>query len=279
MKPLVAIHITVPDDHNYHNCTMTLDTVRVGYPNADIMVFQRYQTYGDESYVDELAARCKKIEARYMQTGNDHPDWIPEVIDCETEDAPLIFLDGDLRFWSEMESLDFPSVVSGQYIPGHMSDLFRCYTFARLHTSHLRIRSGKELKDLIHLTHPFPGDTPSQLFPWLKRDLFTPHYSFIKGCPVYYDTCAELFNAYTPDHTYCYKAAELDRYDHLNSASFYEVMKDRFVDKVNANAFKEAHRLCAENPDGMKGLWRSIGNYYNALSCTLDEYINYHRIR
>jgi len=83
-----------------------------------------------------------------------------------------------------------------------------------------------------------------------------PCIQFVNGVPVFWDSCANLYNAIGGTS---FTEKELDCYDHVNSATFYDEMLNEVEDK---EAFKNQHLTAAYNPEQLRGFWKSTVTYY-----------------
>jgi hypothetical protein len=110
-----------------------------------------------------------------------------------------------------------------------------------------------------------------QAKPYLPMDLISPDVSWIKGKPVFYDTCAKLYQALGHTMT-CFNHAELSCYDHLNSSSFLEVMK-QCLDPDDVPNFLTLQEAASINPGGARGLYKNIQAYYKKREISLHDYL------
>src|SRR5262245_1562406 len=114
--------LTVPHGHSYKNCTMVLDSIRVGFPNAELFV--DINTKEPSDWQKETWFRAKNLGA-FPSWGDTftHFGWIAYRLRYNpTEETPIVFVDGDVCFWDNMEDTDLSqSVWKGMYIPGHMN--------------------------------------------------------------------------------------------------------------------------------------------------------------
>lgn len=252
---------------------MVLDTIRTGFPNAQLNFHVNHLTKElDELIYDRIIA----VDGTPSAVFTDHFLWIEKILgSLASYDSPICFVDGDIRFWSSVEDFDLSTPLTGMFIPGHVNEFFKAYYFARLHTSLLFIRSPKELVSLMKNCHPVLNIQDQERL-YLRTDLIKPETVFIDRVPVAYDTCSKLYHTIGGRG---FTEAELDCYDHLNSASFFKVMQGRFENEVDRLAFNEAHLQCEKNPDGMRGFWREVYDYYNTRAISLYDYLHYYKPR
>lgn len=259
--------LTIPPGHSLKNCTLVLDTIRVGFPNAMIYF------YVNGKHTKLLGTRKKALSltASFSDIAPiTHFKWIRQVLlKNQDSDEPIAFVDGDMSFWGRVEDVDLVSPICGMYIPSHISDYSRSFYFDRLHTCFLFIRSPKELLHLASCSNPRHGCHP-QFKPYLVQDLVSPSYEHINGQPVYYDTCAKLYHAIGG---YAFPNEVLDQFDHLNSASFYQAMLPEFTTEEARNGFVLSHSLAENHPQGMPGLRKGQEIYYQERAIRLHDYL------
>jgi hypothetical protein len=257
----VKILLAVPDEKSYGTCTLVLDTIRTGYPNAFVTVY--INPIGDvhEDLRDDLVHRATLKECRVVQLfgDNSHARWIFNQVIAHSEDLgdqePLIILDGDILFHSSCEGWQFDnSFLAGYYTPTMFSDFTQCPALARLHTSHLWFTQPRTMVRGIPKVFPAAAAARSDLCP---LDLFSPSVNFVNGVPYFWDSCCGLYQMFGgkefgPEHLACY--------EHLTSSSAYE-LKKHFA--PNPDATEWLHTEGYKHPELLKGkLWEAINQYY-----------------
>lgn len=261
----VKILLAIPDGKSYGPCTAVLDTIRVGYPNADVAVFVNPVGDLSEGLFEDLATRATHKDCRVIQMLDEssHARWIFDVVTTHAIDGnePLVILDGDIIFHSSCEDWQFDnSFLAGYYVPYMFSDFTQCPAFARLHTSHLWFTQPRTMLRGIPKVFPAATAERSDLCP---LDLFSPSVNFIGGVPYFWDCCAGLYQmfggkAFGPEHLACY--------EHLTSASAFELQK-KF--SSNPEGLDWLHNEGYKYPEQLKGkLWEAITQYYQAHAIT-----------
>ncbi len=263
----VLILLTVPPGHSYHNCTMVLDTIRVGFPTAEIEV---YVNPPYEPHLRDLSQRADKAGAYifFNFKNTTHYDWIDASRTISGDDT-LVYVDGDIVFFSSVEDVVLLEPIAGMFIPSHLSDYSNSLYMSRLHTCLLYIRSPRELDSLIRYRNPRAGCNV-QFEPYLIHNLISPSYEYINGKPIYYDTCSKLYHAISGQHL---PEDVLDRFEHLNSASFYDAMFPLFTTEEARSGFVASHSLAETNPQGARGLRRGQEVYYAERAMSLYDYL------
>jgi hypothetical protein len=86
-----------------------------------------------------------------------------------------------------------------------------------------------------------------------------PAVRFIGGRPFFWDSCANLFQMLGYKSCAPLETKHLECFDHLNSASFYDVMMERMDDN---RGFAFAHNELVKTPEKLRNLWPIIDSYY-----------------
>jgi hypothetical protein len=266
MKNLsVRILVTIPKAEHFEACSLVFDTLRVGFPTADIEVtvnpigaFSSHCTPLEDKLVE-------KVEAAGAQYGRAcHPihlgDW--ERGEVERATGPLVLLDADTIFWRSCEDWEFgpETLLAGYYQPRIWNDFARCISMPRIHTSFMVFPNPPELRKAIREAYPSACEEAGDYCPC---DPFKTDVKFIGGTPFFWDCCANLFGLLTSSRqglVYPFGLRHLECYDHLNSASFFDVMLDRL--HGDKEAFAYIHRFGPENQRALKDLWPKVNQYY-----------------
>jgi hypothetical protein len=265
MKTQIHILITIPPGSYEQNCTLVFESIRTGFPNAEI---HTYLNTWDISKT-KLTLMKRVGDVCLLDDLTHHYEWIQQVLEVNKNlDSPLIFLDGDVIFWDNCEHV-CQNLMNGFYVPSHINDFSDSFYFSRLHTSFLCFRSPKELWSVLNEINVKNRYLP-QAHPYLPSNPFAPEVLYINNKRVFYDTCAKLFQQIGDARVFGEDI--LNRYDHLNSSSFLEVMKQCLPEPDQTN-FLTLQQKASENPLGAKGLYKSIQKYYNSRAITLHDYL------
>ena len=154
--------------------------------------------------------------------------------------------------------------MAGYFVPRIWNDFAKCISVPRIHTSLMVFPDTVKLGEAIRQAYPWFWKRDGNYCPC---DPFSPSVAFkCGGKPIFWDTCANLYNMllslekesvlrklsyFTP--------AQLECYDHLNSASFYDVMSTR-LEGVSREGFIRSHDEWVKNP--RPGLWPLVNEYY-----------------
>jgi hypothetical protein len=246
----VAILVTC-DEQSFPVATMAFDTIRVGFPTARIKVYGNDLTLAmSEQVYDRFEAIQGLTEWHSLYPKVTHADWIKgQVMSSDVE--TLWVVDGDSIFWKSCEEFKFEHPLAGFSLPAMWNEFAGCPSVQRAHTSHLTVRP-LELRAAIA-----KADEAFLKYPvYAEADYFSPRIVFANRQPHFYDSLAGLSHAvpWTP-----YSEAEMDCYDHVNSASFYKVMYERLAEREK---FAALHETARTNPQALRGWWRTMNKYY-----------------
>lgn len=262
----VKILVTVNDMQQFDACTLCFETLRVGWPTADIYVHINGRRYLDEvvnkfsSFYDPYTGKGKTFW-RVEQPVIHLADWIREQVN-QTYPGPLVIADPDIVYWKSCEDWDFSdgTLLAGYYHPRMWNDFAKCVSVERIHTSMMVFPDTAKLRGAIVRAYPLAQVAHGEYCPC---DPFMPAVRFDAGVPIYWDCCSNLYNMllkippawalrhFGPEHKSCF--------DHLNSASFYDCMVERLEGETK-EGFKLAHREWVKNPT--PGLWPLVDRYY-----------------
>jgi hypothetical protein len=255
MKHNVHILVTVTNPTQLVASTLTLETVRVGFPNAKITI---YNNGNDPIIADGLRHRSKikQLRVEHNPVPMHHAKWIKGVIDGQ-KDGPIIILDPDMIFYSSCEDIPYSSLLRGYFIPAIWNEFAGCISYERFHTSFLMVQDVAKLRMRVKMFHPFVLQPSAEYCP---LDPYMPAVSVVRGRKAFHDTCSTLYNIVggVP-----FTEAERSRYAHINSASFYDVMSSRVEDK---ESFRLQHeRANALDFEFFREWWKAEDRYYEEM--------------
>ncbi len=236
------------DELTLATSTLTFDTIRKGFPNAQITVIDNNSCPEAFGVIRKKAEKCGvSLLSRLELKRKTHA----EVIERTFKDYPnerLVLLDPDLIFWSSCEDWEFSQTLAGRFIPAHYNEYTKCMEVSRLHTSFLWINSVKQLyKDL---EKTFKG-TNSQ---YSVVDLITPRVGFYANKPMFWDTLAGAYQAIGGEP---FTEKHLEFFDHLICGTGLDIVKSIGTLADKGKFLEDTHRLVLTgNLTQLKGLWR-----------------------
>lgn len=247
--------VTVPRPELWNNCTLFLHTIRTGFPTAEICVF------GNDLKEDErfrLHSACDKIGAEFEPLPRvHHARWIEDMINLHSDRIAIV--DPDTVWWENCENIKVPEpfLWAGRYVPAMWNEWARCRSTPRLHSEFVLIPDVIKFHNAVAALNKEQYEPGGEYCTW---DPYYPRVFFLGTMKFFCDTLSQLYSALPG---WAFDEDVKNRYDHLNSAAFFDIMCTR-VAKVDG--FKEVHRLAQENPKELRGLWREIDFYYNEMA-------------
>lgn len=251
MNTKVMVLATCRNPDLFKATTLVFDTIRVGFPDADILVFDNANS---ELHRSELRECCKKAKTKFvhLQHRTIHHQWIEDIVTAamgEEKSEPFWFCDTDIVFWDEITFRGAnPGVaIAGRYIPSFQDVNFtRCWTHERLHPSLLYVNPKVLKEKLDEFIKGFPP-TPFNPLVNLFHPIHLPPDEF-------HDTCGLLHRA-VGGHRFSEQV--LDRYDHLFCGTISDMVKG------DDGKMTDRHLAMMADPMSMRGLWKHQDNYFN----------------
>jgi len=255
MKVKSLITITNPD--LFDNCTLMFRTLRVGFPTAEIEVTDNATI--DPTHRRRIRELCAASNVDYSYSSHrlHHAEWICNSI--ELGQGKLIIVDPDTMFWKSCEGpeFDFPTHIAGYHVPVIYNEFARCVSFERLHTSFLVV---KDCEALVDATQQLYQPACAEGGEYCPFDPYMPCVKAVRGKYMFWDSCANLYNMVGGTH---FTETQLECYDHLNSAGFYDIMLSRVDDPTS---FEHQHKVAKTNPESLRGFYKAVDNYYKRMN-------------
>jgi hypothetical protein len=234
------------------SCTLVLDSIRTGFPTANLSIWFNNMANGKDiaPYVEKLGTDDDKYWVTVCPVRWHHARWIEMIVRNHHRDGeekePCIIIDGDMIFWESVEDyvVQSEALYAGMYVPMIFNDFARVVSMPRIHTSFMWIPDTDKLLDKVTEMYPYSDQPHGNYCP---LDPFGPRVSYINHFPIFWDTCSTLYNMAGGQH---FDAQMLSKYEHLNSASFYDIMLERLDNK---KGFEALHSHYVKNPDLLKG--------------------------
>jgi|ERR1044071_4599937 hypothetical protein len=248
----VCILVSVTDPAYFDASTLVFDSLRVGFPTAEVEVWVNPFYKVEETEAKARAAGCQKVFRLSKEIH--HGRFIADRV--EEAEGPLVILDPDCYFLTSCEGWKFETQLAGFYNPPMWNDWSGCRSVDRLHTSFLWFSDPPELRRRIRQIYPRAYEAKGEYAPC---DPYMPAVRFVRGEPIFWDTCANLYamvggTAFGPKHLACF--------GHLNSSSFLEQMAARLDNPKDREVFKWLHS---------EGL-RALPRYHNLLWEVTNRY-------
>lgn len=223
--------------------TLTLQTVRTGFPDGRLVVF------GNDLDAETAAI----VERRASQAGGEfhnltrqrHDLWLLWRLESSTADE-LVILDGDMVFHRDMARLkwnDAGNVLIGPHEPQHRNPLTGAIHQPRIHTcfwwcrpTALRRRLADYRASLPRVPWPMPWHPTAQA--WIPGDP-----------PTFHDTGAQLCRVVGAS---AFDARELTAFTHLHCGTWSDLAREKLPDVQAIHAAAIAGRLTETDFAGIR---------------------------
>lgn len=254
MIPKILILCTCRNEELFGATTLVFDTVRIGFPTAEIIVFDNANS---ELHRSEIREHVKVAKGKFVHLPErlPHAPWIEAMVQAALDDPesePFWICDTDVIFWDNVEQLEFPNEpLAGRYVPDFYDKFTRCMTQKRLHTSLLYVNPKVLRERLEHFTSRFPKTEFNPM-----ANLYGPLHI---PPSIFYDACSMLYLA-VGGHSFL--EGELNRYDHLQCGTISDLVGPHISD----GKMTERHKAYISNPESARGLWKDQ-----------DKYLEYYR--
>ena len=231
---------------------MVFDTVRVGFPDAQIEVGWNYRESTKESW-EPLCRRCNDVKARVFpfiaQDGFAHPEWIAHVMN--TVDGKYAIIDTDMVFYANCENFGFDTSVhiAGVWVPKFYCPFVQAITMPRVHTSFVLVPDGAHLRKAID--NVVELDTPMSVMRLMK-----PFVYVHDGKRYFQDTMGGLSQVVGCGH---FEQRHLDCYDHLHNGTIIDQVADKHP---NGGQLQERVQRAYAQPESIKDSWPGYARYY-----------------
>jgi hypothetical protein len=245
-------------DESLSGNLFVFDTIRVGFPEAELVV---YDNASAERYRDAIRERVSRVGGKFrtIDTEIEHGIFVRQrLMDAQTEQ--VCFVDPDVVFWEEVQPLPHHALIGGRKLPAFLDPYSRTITWERLHTSLLQVCRLSVLRQLIHRVE-------DEMF---EFDAIQPRMVLRHGVWERYDTAASLYHFLQhtrPETVFEYGERELDRYDHLFCGTH---LWDIESENAELGAIlREYHDAAHRDVTAIRGLWRKQQTIFDELAKAL----------
>jgi hypothetical protein len=252
MTPKVYILATCRNPDLIRGTLMVFDTLRVGFPTAEILVTDN----GNTGIASELIfENTRLVGGSYEKLHKPviHANWVEWVLQIN---EPCFILDTDVVFWSNFERWNFEDVaMAGRKMPRFFDPYSKSWSQPRLHTSLCYLNPERIKADLEQ--HKFPADDP---FKTPLADLVKAFW-FVNesGQRVFYDTAALLSYHVS---TRAFNEEQLDCFDHLHGGTYVDLIAPHYSQD---NRLVDRYKAVWDNPALARGLWRKHDQLFAKL--------------
>ena len=244
--------------------TLTLKTIRTGFPTADVEVWDNSSDFG----VADIEALAVAAGARFvpMDKRIEHWQWLDQMV--RSTRGELVIVDPDVVFWKEFQRPCGPgALMSGRYVAENGGYLAK--TPPRLHTSLLFIPDAQALciaiDEVARHTYDFRGWQPCA---WREN-----------GRMVHVDTGAAVFASLGYGKCVAFDEEVLDTYDHMVSGTaldwWEKAEKAGHVRRDVLAAMRDAHQRARADISSVKGLWREQEWWFRGVGSQADAFFRW----
>lgn len=266
MKPTVHILATCRKPELLPAMLMTFDTLRVGFPTADIVVWMNGLS---PDHRKALLARCEDFVMRFEETNGriQHAPWIEERVYREAQ--PFYICDTDCCFWRSVEDWTWDAPLAGRYIPEFYDAWSSTWCQPRLHTSLMYIDPARIRQEIGYYYDSLP------MVPFMERpNLFASHcvprkitegsttgedwpFGYWKTETAWFDTASMLYQVVKSQ---AFNEDQLDCYDHVNAATWMDIIGEAHP------SLRRDYELALKDRTTLKGAWVRQNAFYEAAS-------------
>lgn len=229
--------------------TFVFDSIRVGFPTAQIVAFLNQAHPIHPTARKALLQSAGMVGAVTMDMTTNHWDWIRSLVMSQND--PFVLCDTDVVLWDKVEDWTFEEPLAGRLMPMFKEEFTKSIYMPRVHTSLLFVNPERvrEKIDAYYNTIPDSWFTP-------KPDLFATQFVPTPQGNLFYDTCALLYAAIGGQ---AFTEEQMDCYDHLHGACSVDIIGPHITD----GKMQERQKAIFANPESARGKWRQDDRYFN----------------
>ena len=250
MRPLVTVLTYCAHPALAYGTLLVFKTIRTGFPDARIEVFDNGSC---PEIRDQVACAAAAVDAEFTAMTPrhyaDHHRWL--LLEREHADGPLVIVDPDVIFWQSVEGWDFgDAVMAGRLMPAMVKD--DIVGLPRLHPSMLWVPDVARLR--AEVRRLAVGS-----FAW---DGIGQRTGFVGGQRFFWDTLAGLYQA-MPERCMPFREEHLDAYDHLFYGSHLPLI-EAALGAEGFDPIRTGHRAAALGQlEQLRGIWRSQEAFFS----------------
>ena len=240
LNETVFINVACNGLHALRGSLLVFDTIRAGFPHADIRVVDNASHPATVETIESAVARVGGTLTR-LANRVQHGDFINRTL--MAHEGRLVFVDTDMIFHEDCSgwALEEGVLLAGRYIPRLESD--EAIHAPRIHPSFLIVPDAETLRDTL-------GEIESGT--WYFKG-FEGYASELDGKRIVFDVGAAVTAALGEDCIDAFPPSMLDRYEHLFMGTVPEEVYRVGLPTRIADGIRQSH---AADPTALKGLWR-----------------------
>ena len=236
MKVFVLLYCRNDEDINGNK--LFFDTVRVGFPDAQIHVVDNRNEQKYRNLFEDLTA---SIDGVFHQSQNEilHSEFIKTLVMNEKDSFYLIDPD---TIWLYKMSTEFDCSIAGRLIPQFFDSYSGCNTFSRLHTSCLYVNPDRTRKHI--------SEFNKFAFDGFNDDMYK-----IDGIWYRHDTCGKLFHALDED-VYVFDESINNSFVHIFCGTHISLIKNHYPE------LKEIHQSIENGECDLRSLHKLHNEFF-----------------
>lgn len=236
-----------------YGTTLIFKTIRIGFPNACIVVIDNASIPMARKKIKRLA---KEASCEFFQIDSEisHHTYLEDLVMNQPLQGTVINLDPDVVFWESCENWKFNHLLAGRRIPTYVGVVSKCITKPRLHTSFWWMQDITKLRKAIQKLQKR----------YYEFNPFIPYMYKQQNKWYRFDTGANLYASLT-DQCYAFRPKELNCYDHTFEGTHISIIIKDFQGKLGVYT-KWLHDSAKNDHTKLKHTWRQQVEVFKNLS-------------
>ena len=233
------------DIQQLYGAMLVFDTIRVGFPTAEIIVFDNNSI---PDAVIEIEKAADKVNAKFIKLEKEvfHHEYLRFILNFENDEVQIYIIDPDVIFWENVETFTTNKLLAGRLIPEFFDAYTDVLTKPRIHTSFLHIPSVSLLRDRINIMENK-----------YRTDLIKDITLKTNDEWVMWDTFAQVFEC-LHDDIEIFTEEKNECFEHIFCGSHLNLLAKRHYH----SRMHDIHRLSVENPEELKGVWKEQYEFF-----------------
>lgn len=246
MQPTIVILTYCTNPELAYGSLLVFDTLRVGYPDNDIVVIDNGSHPDIRPQIEAAAnkAKCLFIARDQFNFVDHYAWWILNQSDVNS----IVFVDPDVVFWKKMVLPVDAGLMSGRLIPQFRRQ--GVVALPRLHPSHLYFSDLSALRMALSNSQTWGFNAIGQ------------SSAAIDGVTYSWDTCAPIYHK-LQSQCVPFGVPQLECYDHIFYGSHLPLLKSL----TSTDLPVRIHKSVKDNRVGdIRGVWREQDEYFKRMA-------------
>ena len=232
-------------------------TIRVGFPNAEIVI------YDAGSHLDcsrKMVDIAKKNDLLYAPVGSriEFVSFLSLLLLTKPIEGPIVIVHSDVAFWDRCDDWSFTRLIAGKFIPRWRNEMVGCIQEPQLDPAFLWITDAARfrLQSLAVTAQRFLFDPFAR---FTTHDLKTGDWRF-------WDCTSSLCAAW-PDDIEKFSEYHQNFYDHLYSGTYLNWAASR---SRNGAELTARHLAVATDINALRNSWKSVDEWFASRAIGTD---------